>query len=144
MPPGQKPKLKRPVEEVRAELLASKETQHLAEVFGMKLEDYVEKVLDYAQNPDKEPMLTVATDEAALKAAHPEVMTTAETVRELEKLISGETTLNIPGEISDGFEDSKKMKVEISAKYPAVGSQTGAPTPSGSHPQIKKGQTPKG
>jgi len=139
MTTGKNPKLKRPIAELRAELLADKDTRHLAEVFGMKVEDYVEKVLDYAQNPDKQPMLNVVTDELAVKAANPDVMTTAETVRELEKLISGETTLDIPGEFSDGFEDSKKVKkVETSGTQPALGSRGGSPSASGSHKSPKK------
>jgi hypothetical protein len=66
--PDQKPRLKRPVEQVRAELLSDPETKRIAKAVGMELEAYVNLVLDYAQNPDKEPILEVAPDEE-LRAA---------------------------------------------------------------------------
>ena len=59
----QKPRLKRPLEQVRAELLADSDTQRIAQAVGMELEAYVELVLDYARNPDKQPVLAVASDE---------------------------------------------------------------------------------
>jgi DNA-directed RNA polymerase specialized sigma subunit len=62
-----KKKLKKPVEEVRKELLADKDTAHIAKTLGMKLEDYVELVLSYATNPGKEVMVTLI-DEAEGKA----------------------------------------------------------------------------
>ena len=50
-------KLKRPVEEIRAELLVDPATQGIASKLGIPVEQYVEKVLDYAQNPEKQPQL---------------------------------------------------------------------------------------
>lgn len=64
----QKSRLKRPVEKVRAELLADPDTKRIAKAVNMKLEEYVELVLDYAQHPDKEPVLQVASDEELKKA----------------------------------------------------------------------------
>jgi hypothetical protein len=152
---GNKPRgLKRPVAEVRAELLASEETKHIAKTLGISLEEYVEKVLDYAQHPDKEPILTVVADEAALKAAYPEVKTTAEIVAELEQYVIGKATFELgDGSLDkDGFSNDRKQDKFNQA--------TGA-VPTGSHPvagasrpgsaledqvqkQLKKGQTPKG
>ena len=66
----QKSRLKRPVEKVRAELLADPDTKRIAKAVKMKLEDYVELVLDYAQHPDKEPVLQVASDEELRNAGY--------------------------------------------------------------------------
>ncbi|MDC0708301.1 hypothetical protein POL68_07440 [Stigmatella sp. ncwal1] len=66
----QKPRLTRPVENVRAELLADPDTQRIAKAVGMELAAYVELVLDYAQNPDKQPMLQVASDEDLREAGY--------------------------------------------------------------------------
>ncbi|XXF78039.1 hypothetical protein P2318_34080 [Myxococcaceae bacterium GXIMD 01537] len=60
--------LKRPVEVVRAELLKDPDTARIAKAVGMELEAYVEKVLDYAQNPDKKPTYNLA-DEDDMRAA---------------------------------------------------------------------------
>jgi hypothetical protein len=59
----QKPRLKKPVEQVRAELLADPDTKRIADSVNMELKAYVELVLDYAQNPDKQPVLSIASDE---------------------------------------------------------------------------------
>lgn len=55
--------LKRPIEVVRAELLKDADTKRIAKAVGMELEAYVELVLQYAQDKDKEPVLNVASDE---------------------------------------------------------------------------------
>ncbi|WP_224371067.1 hypothetical protein [Hyalangium versicolor] len=65
-----KPSLKRSLENVRAELLADPDTQRIAQSLDMRLEDYVELVLDYARNPDKEPQLLVASDEELREAGY--------------------------------------------------------------------------
>lgn len=63
-------RLKRPVEQVRAELLADPDTKSIAKSMRMDLEAYVELVLDYAQNPDKEPQLKVASQEELAAAGY--------------------------------------------------------------------------
>ncbi|KFE69570.1 hypothetical protein [Hyalangium minutum] len=50
-------------ENVRAKLLDDPDTQRIARSLDMKLEDYVDLVIHYAQNPDEEPQLLVAEDE---------------------------------------------------------------------------------
>ena len=77
---GQKPRLKRPVEQVRAELLDDPDTKRIAKSVGMELKDYVEMVLDYAQNPDKQPIMNVAPDEE-LRAAGYEPPSTEEVAK---------------------------------------------------------------
>ncbi len=66
--PGKKRGLTRPIEVVRAELLKDADTKRIAKAVGMELEAYVELVLQYAQDKDKEPVLDVVEDED-LKAA---------------------------------------------------------------------------
>ena len=61
--PAPKRGLKRPVEVVRAELLKDADTKRIAKAVGMELEAYVELVLQYAQDKDKEPVLNVVEDE---------------------------------------------------------------------------------
>lgn len=58
----------RPREVVRAELMADPNTKKIASSLKVELEKYVEMVLDYAYNPDKEVILNVVPD-AELKAA---------------------------------------------------------------------------
>ncbi|WP_224240625.1 hypothetical protein [Hyalangium gracile] len=61
--PRPKRGLKRPIEVVRAELLKDADTKRIAKAVGMELEAYVELVLQYAQDKDKEPVLEVVEDE---------------------------------------------------------------------------------
>jgi DNA-directed RNA polymerase specialized sigma subunit len=65
--PGKKRGLKRPVEVVRAELLKDPDTKRIAKAVGMELEAYVELVLQYAQDKDKEPEVHVVSDEELKK-----------------------------------------------------------------------------
>lgn len=64
-----KPKrgLKRPIEVVRAELLNDSDTKKIAAAVNMKLEDYVELVLKYAQDKDLQPELNIVPDEELRK-----------------------------------------------------------------------------
>ena len=68
--PGKKVALKKPVEQIRAELLVDADTQRIAKAVNMELEAYVDLVLDYLQNPDKEPQLKVSPDEALREAGY--------------------------------------------------------------------------
>jgi len=108
-------KLKEPVESLRKRLLEDPNVQRSAKALQLTPEQFVEKVIDYAQNPDKKPVLTLMSeeDEAAVKAENPKFLTTQEINRELEKLVNGESKLDIPGEFADGFEKAQKKKVEM-------------------------------
>ncbi|WP_426753369.1 hypothetical protein [Myxococcus sp. Y35] len=99
----QKPRLKRPVENVRAELLADPDTQRIAKSLDMELEAYVELVLDYAQNPDKEPTLIVAPDEA-LRAAGYNPPTTQDVANFFIAAANGELGIGPPKSYYTGFE----------------------------------------
>ena len=63
-------KLTKPIPELRAELLVDKDTLRIAKALKMKIEDYVELVLEYVQNPDKEPEMYIADDEELRKLGY--------------------------------------------------------------------------
>lgn len=63
-------KLTKPIPELRQELLVDKDTLRIAKALKMKIEDYVELVLEYVQNPEKEPELYLATDEELRAVGH--------------------------------------------------------------------------
>lgn len=63
-----KRKLKKPIEEIRAELMKDPHTARIAKAVNMELAPYVEKVLEYLEYPDRKPVFNVA-DEADARAA---------------------------------------------------------------------------
>jgi len=120
-----KPKrgLKRPVEVVRAELLKDPETKKIAEAVSMKLEDYVELVLKYAQDKDKEPELAVVSDEELKKNGFTP-LSAEDAANILIKGMKGE----LPGSPPD-FEASKFEKDKGAAGKPSLTApQEQAPT----------------
>lgn len=100
--------LKRPIEVVRAELLKDKDTARIAKAVGMELAEYVELVLTYAQDKDKEPMLKVVSDEE-LHAAGFKTLTNDEAANLLIKAAKGELGVNEEFEKS-AFEGSGPRK----------------------------------
>lgn len=101
----EKKRLKKPIPELRADLLADPRTKDMAERLGMTLEAYVEKVLDFAQHPEKVPLMNVIP-EAEVKAQGG--ATQAEVKAWFEGVIDG--TIRLPGDPrpQDGFEDPKR------------------------------------
>ena len=95
--------LKKPIEEVRADLLADERTQRYAKTLNMPLEAYVEKVLYYATHPEEQPVFNVLPEDQvkAMGGA-----TVAEVRTWLEKAKSGEVALGPKG-YTDGFESAK-------------------------------------
>jgi hypothetical protein len=114
-----KPKrgLKRPVEVVRAELLKDPETKKIAQAVSMKLEDYVELVLKYAQDKDKEPELAVVSDEELKKNGFTP-MSSEEAANILIKGMKGE----LPGSPPD-FDASKFTQGKATAGKPSLSPQ---------------------
>ena len=100
MPWSEKKKLRRPVDEVRKELLTDVTTRRMAETLKMTVEDYVEKVLDYAMHPEKQPQLNVMPEDQ-VKAAG--AATVGEVKAWLEKVERGEIDLR-PEHEKDAFE----------------------------------------
>ena len=101
-------KLKRPVEELRAQLLADSHTQSIAKKLGCPLEEYVEKVLDYAQNPEKQPEFNVLPDGIAKQQG---AATTAEVKQWFEEVLAGKVDLRAEHE-KDGFEQGRPVRRE--------------------------------
>lgn len=98
--------LKKPVEELRAELLADERTQRYAKKLNMPLEAYVEKVLYYATHPEEQPVFNVLPEDQvkAMGGA-----TVGEVKSWLEKADRGEIALGPKG-YTDGFDPAKPVK----------------------------------
>lgn len=135
-------KPRRPVEEVRAELMKSQDTQQIANQLGLKLEDYVEKVLAYYKDPTKQPMVYVVSEEQ-IRAAGVEPPTEKAIMEWLQKVDSGEIDLR-PDHLKDGFKNAEKPPVPGVADSKASGAPAADPQVGGAlkeqlEQQIKRG-----
>lgn len=99
---------KRPLEEIRAELLMDHDVREQARMLQLPVEQYVEKIIDYAMNPHKPPQVQVIPD-PILKAQDPSIPTTADIKAHLEKLASGEIAIS-PAHKRDGFEKTDRTR----------------------------------
>lgn len=93
-----------PLDIARKNLREDPHTQEIAKALGVELDDYIEKVLDYAQHPNKEPELELLDDEAAAELG-PDAASVAEVEAWMEKVASGEIDLDDRVKVadSDGF-----------------------------------------
>ena len=117
-------KLNRPVEEVRAQLLADPEIKEQARLMNIPLADYVEKIIDYALHPQKPAQIAIVPDEN-LKEYDPSIPTVAEMNSYMEKVVSGEIVVS-PAHLPDGFNpnnDAPKYQSALGIQD----SQKGAP-----------------
>lgn len=96
----------RPIEEIRAELLKDHDVREQARMLQIDVEKYVEKIIDYALNPQK-PAQVVIKPDAVLKKEDPTIPTTEEIKTHLEKLASGEVSVS-PAHKRDGFEKTHR------------------------------------
>ncbi|WP_163998235.1 hypothetical protein [Pyxidicoccus caerfyrddinensis] len=139
-------KLKKPVAELRAELLVDKDVIEQARMLKVDLAEYVEKILDYAQNPEKPPQLVITPDEE-LKAQDPSVPTVEELQTHLEKIINGEVMISRAQQL-DGFND-KDADARYKTALASDAAQKGAPearkgaSPTSLQADPKKPSTPK-
>lgn len=117
--PGKKRGLTRPIEVVRAELLKDPETKRIADAVSMKLEDYVELVLQYAQDKDKEPVLNVIPDEQAKAAGMP-----VHTVEEVGQFFIDAARGELPG-MGNPFAKSEFETREGTAGKPSLSDAAG-------------------
>jgi hypothetical protein len=135
--PGKKRGLNRPIEVVRAELLKDADTKRIAKAVGMEIEAYVELVLQYAQDKDKEPVLDVVSDED-LRAAGFNPPTPEEAAQLLISVVKAE--------LGTG-EEFQKSEFESSSgpKGPSLSGTAGASDLPKGDPdladQVKKGRT---
>jgi len=113
-----------PITVVRKQLLEDADTKAIAKAFKMPLEKYVDLVLMYAQNPEREPQLTVL-DEDEMQEEGADLPTQAEVMDWLNKVESGEIVLGGPVDAQDVLEKTKKSP--NSAKFSGL---TAAPRPS--------------
>ncbi|QSQ25141.1 hypothetical protein JY651_09500 [Pyxidicoccus parkwayensis] len=131
VPPPPK-KLKKPVEVMRAELLTNKDVIEQARLLKVDLAEYVEKILDYAQNPEKPPQLVITPDEE-LKAMDPNAPTVQELETHLQKIIDGEIVIS-RAQQRDGFND-KDADARFKKALASDAAQQGAP-------EARKGASP--
>jgi hypothetical protein len=94
-------KLRRPVDDVREELLKDPDVKEQARLLQIPVEQYVEKILDYASHPEKPPAIMIVPDEA-LKKEDPGIPTVTEVETHLQKMVNGEIPI-VPGQATDGF-----------------------------------------
>ncbi|MBI4815366.1 MAG: hypothetical protein HY791_03870 [Deltaproteobacteria bacterium] len=104
--------LSRPVEVVRQDLLADKDTVEMAKVLGLTPEEFVEKVIGYAQNPEKEPELLVIDEEEAEEEGL-DIPSTADVQRWLRDVEEGKVQVGpVKLHQSDGF-TTDRPEVEV-------------------------------
>ena len=105
--------LETPVEEVRDELLNDPDTANIAKKLCMPLEEYVEQVLYYAQNPDIEPEFDLIPEEEVKSYG-------GSTIEEVKQWFidvqEGKIDLRLPHE-KDAFEEAKKNPIIIPSIY---------------------------
>ncbi|WP_395854112.1 hypothetical protein [Cystobacter fuscus] len=94
-------KLRRPIDDVRDELLKDPDVKEQARLLQIPVEQYVEKILDYASHPEKPPAIMIVPDEA-LKKEDPSIPTVAEVETHLQRMVNGDIPI-IPGQATDGF-----------------------------------------
>ncbi len=124
-------KLKKPVEEIRAELMADPDVKEQARLLKIDVADYVAKIIDYAQHPEKPPQLTITPDEE-LKAKNPRTPTVEEIQGYLQDVIDGKVMLN-RAQQRDGFEKDPDARFKSALASDQV--QKGAP-------EARKGLSP--
>lgn len=111
-------KPKRSLEEIRAELMKDKHTKEIAKTLGMKLNAYVDLVMEYVKDPKKEPVVHTLPDAEVKRLGG----NTMQDVKQwFEKVASGE--VKIPGADydADSFQTEK-----TSSKARRVKKATGA------------------
>jgi hypothetical protein len=116
--------LPRPVEEIRAELMADPDVREQAKMLKVPVAQYVEKIIDYAIHPDKPAQLQIVPDEE-LKARDPNVPTVEELKTHLEKIASGEIVFS-PAHQPDGFKDDR-VRERYSVELGTSETEKGAP-----------------
>jgi hypothetical protein len=95
----------RPIEEIREEIMKDPDVREQARIMDIPLEKYVDKIIDYARNPQKQAQVVITPD-AVLKKQDPTIPTTEEIKTHLEKIVSGEISIS-PAHKRDGFEKNK-------------------------------------
>ena len=143
---GKKRALKKPIEEIRAELLKDPDTARIAKAVEMELPDYVEKVLEYLQYPEKRPVFEVA-DEDDMRATGYEPMSEKDVHDVFAAVVSGDLE---PGSQyrKSGFDDAEGGRKGPVTDVPASGVVPSGPQDEAQRQnlmdQVKKGSVPRG
>lgn len=120
-----------PLEVVRQQLMEDEDTIAIAKSFELPLEKYVEMVLEYALDPEKEPEITLLDDE--VQQTHGEKLPTQHEVMSwLDQVASGEIELGPP-------QLSNRDKLEKANNHKGLNKLTGGkprPIMSAPSPQI--------
>lgn len=82
-----------PLEIAKKNLREDPNTRAIADALGVEVEDYIERVLEYATHPDKEVEVELLDDEAASELG-PEAPSMAEVMQWMEGVASGEISLD--------------------------------------------------
>ncbi len=103
----QKPRTKQTAEQIRAKVLEDPDSKRIASAVGLELNAYADMVVDYAMNPEKEPVLSVASDEELKQAGY-----TAPTAEDVGRFFvagaKGELGLESVRHDQSGFDASHK------------------------------------
>lgn len=138
--------LKKPIEEIRAELMKDKDTARIAKAVNMELPDYVEKVLEYLQYPDRRPTFELAPDEE-LRAVGYNPPGEKEVHDLFAAVASGELDPTNKFQKS-GFEGASGARKPTVTEVPASGVAPSGPQDEAKRQelmeQIKKGGVPRG
>lgn len=104
MTDGEPKNLGMPLEIAKKNLRDDPQTHAIAEALGVDVEDYIDKVIDYARHPDKEPELELL-DEESIAQLGPDVPSVADVTHWFEQVAEGEIELDDRVEVapSDGF-----------------------------------------
>lgn len=100
-----------PAHLAKQQLMENEDTQEMAKLFGVELEEYVDLVMEYTQNPEKVPQLHVIDDEEWHESGV-DVPTSADIQKWFRGVASGEIDLTpehekINDRVSSGFEQEK-------------------------------------
>jgi len=138
--------LKKPIEEIRAELLKDKDTARIAKAVKMELPAYVEKVLEYLQYPDRRPTFELASDED-LRAVGYEPMSEKD-VRDLYVSVANGELDPANKYQKSGFEGAAEGRKPTVTEVPSSGVVPAGPQDEAKRQelleQIKKGGIPRG
>jgi hypothetical protein len=115
-----------PLELAREQLLADPNTRQIAAALGVEVREYVERVLEYARHPTREPELFVL-DQETLEAHEDELPSEAEVLRWFEGVASGQIAAGPRAlDLADGFSSEDEP---AQAALEVAGASTAARAP---------------
>jgi hypothetical protein len=121
---GDEKSLGMPLEIARKNLRDDPQTLAIAEALGVDVETYIDRVLEYAQHPEKEPELELL-DDASVAQLGPEAPSVEDVTRWLEQVEAGEVELDGRVKVAerDGYsteaERSEVLRAQAGGEAPA-------------------------